>query len=400
MKLTIIILTQFVLISFNYSQTYNSFIEGLMNQTDLDSLVSFVNILSGEDSVLIGNSNVLIKNRIDYQGNDLAAEYIKQKLKYYGLETYDQQYSDKGRNIYAIQKGALFPQEYFIICAHYDAVANYCADDNASGTAEVLETARILSNHQFNYSIIYALWDEEELGKIGSGFYASQADSNNLEIKGVINFEMSGWDSNNDGLIDIHTNQVANSVSLANTIVVNNSIYNLPLKPHIYNPGTYASDHASFWQFNYTAITISEAYYGGDFNPYYHSDGDRIDKFNLTYFYNIAKLGISSIATLATGNIILSVKEDKIEPSSFHIYNYPNPFNNSTIVGYEIPKDAYITIELYDNIGKKVKNIFYGYKKVGLYESHLNGNEIASGVYYIVLKSSKNILSHKILLMK
>ena len=75
------------LISFStiHSQSYNPFIEELINQTNLDSLVSFVRILSGEDSVMIGDTTVLIQHRISSQNNDLAADYIKQKLEGYGM---------------------------------------------------------------------------------------------------------------------------------------------------------------------------------------------------------------------------------------------------------------------------------------------------------------------------
>ena len=371
-----------------------------MNQTNLDSLVSYVRILSGEDSVVIGDSTVLIARRVSSTGNDLAAEYIKEKLETYGLEIYDQQYSSQGRNIYAIQRGAVYPEEYFIYCAHYDAVTYYCADDNASGVAAVLEAARILSNYQFEYSIVFALWDEEEIGLVGSGFYAAQANSNDMDIKGVLNFEMSGWDSNNDGLMDIHTKPISNSVLLGHFLFAIDSIYNLPLQPVIYNPGTTASDHNSFWQNNYSAICFSEAYYGGDFNPYYHTAQDRIDKFNLLYFHNVAKLGVASTATLAQENFIVSVKEDKIVPSSFSVNNYPNPFNNSTVIQYVIPEEGNISLDLYNSLGEKIENLSDGFKIAGEYEVYLNGNSLASGVYFIILRTSEHIYSHKILMLK
>ena len=49
------------------------------------------------------------------------------------------------------------------------------ADDNASGTAAVIEAARIFTQYDSKYTIIYALWDEEEQGLIGSAYYAHQA---------------------------------------------------------------------------------------------------------------------------------------------------------------------------------------------------------------------------------
>ena len=399
MKIKLIIPLQFLFYSFCFGQSYDPFIEELMNRTNLDSLVSYVRILSGEDSVIIGDSTVLIARRVSSTGNDLAAEYIKEKLETYGLEIYDQQYSSQGRNIYAIQWGTTYPEEYFIYCAHYDAVTYFCADDNASGVAGVLEAARILSDYQFNYSIIYALWDEEEIGLVGSNFFAAQADSNNMIIKGVVNYEMSGYDSNDDGLMDIHTRPISNSVLLSNFLFAIDSIYNLPLQLVIYNPGTTASDHNSFWQKNYSAICFSEAYYGGDFNPYYHSAQDRIDKFNLNYFHNVSKLGIGSIAAL-TENILVSVPDGENLPSSISINNFPNPFNSSTVIRFIIPEESNISLDFYNSIGEKIKNLSDGFKRAGEYEVYLNASSLTSGVYFIVLRTSEHYFSHKILLLK
>ena len=400
MKIKLLIPLQILFYSFCFGQSYGPFIEELMNQTNLDSLVSYVRILSGEDSVTIADSTGLITHRVSSQGNDLAAEYIKEKLEDYGLEIYDQQYSSQGRNIYAIQRGTIYPEEYYIYCAHYDAVTNFCADDNASGVAGVLEAARILSDYQFDYSIIYALWDEEEVGLFGSSFYAAQADSNDMDIKGVLNFEMSGWDSNDDGLMDIHTRDISNSLLLSNLMFAIDSIYNLPLQPVIYNPGTTASDHSSFWQQDYSAICFSEAYYGGDFNPYYHSAQDRIDKFNLPYFHNVAKLGIASIATLAQKNSVVSMQDDGIIPSSISVSNFPNPFNSSTIIQFELAEQGNIALDLYNTIGEKIETLSDGYKQAGNYEIHLNASSLSSGVYFIILRTHNQIFSHKISLLK
>ncbi len=194
---------------------YDPIVAEIINQTNLDSLVSFVRILSGEDSVWIGNTRVLIQNR-GSSGGDLAADYLIQKLESYNLEVYDQVYSSTGRNVYAVQEGYLYPEKQYIICAHYDAVDVYCADDNASGVAAVIEAARILSKYDFKYTLIYALWDEEEIGLVGSNYYASQASSNQDEIQGVLNMDMLAWDGNNDGLLDIHTQNAGNSNDIAN----------------------------------------------------------------------------------------------------------------------------------------------------------------------------------------
>jgi len=226
---------------------YDPLIDSIIHQVNLDSLVATVRILSGEDSVTIGNSRVLIRSRGSDRGGGLAAEYLKQTLTSYNLEVFDQQYSTTGRNIYGKRTGYLYPEKEYIICAHYDAVDAYCADDNASGVAAVLEAARVLSGYDPKYTVVYALWDEEEQGMVGSQYYASEASSAQEQIQGVLDMDMLAWDGNNDNLADIHTRNTANSNDLATLMVVVNYLYGLPVKPVIYNPGTWQSDHSVFW---------------------------------------------------------------------------------------------------------------------------------------------------------
>jgi hypothetical protein len=273
-------------------------IQDIVNQTNLDSLIACVRILSGEDSVWINGSKVRIRNRVSALGNDLAADYIKNKLLGYHLDVHDQVYSAEGRNIYAIQPGILYPEKQYILCAHYDAVDDYCADDNASGVAAVLEAARLLSSYRLKYTLVYACWDQEEIGMVGSNYYASTALASQTDIRGVLNMDMIGWDGNEDRLVEIHSKSVASSDSLASLLLMNNSLYDINLNPVIHNPGTTQSDQSAFWNNGYGAIMLIEAYYGGDFNPYYHSSEDRIDQFSLDYFHDLSKLSIGTISSL------------------------------------------------------------------------------------------------------
>jgi hypothetical protein len=311
----------FVIISPAFAQDHFSHIETIINQTNLDSLVSYVRILTGEDSVQLGDSKVLIQDRKSNQGRALAAEFIRQKLNSFNLEATEQIYSNTGKNIIATQTGTLYPDNNYIICAHFDAVTGYCADDNASGVATVLESARILSKYQLEYTLIYALWDQEEPGTIGSMYYASQAASSNMDIRGVVNLEMLGWDGNNDAVMDIDGSNVSNSTYLTNYVFNIISIYDLPLNPVIFNPGAGGSDHWPFWNEGFGATAISQAYYGGDFNPYYHSTGDRIDKFNLPFFQNLAKLAIGSVSSLV---FVIEDSSLPVELSSFDAKAFPN----------------------------------------------------------------------------
>ena len=406
MKIKIIFLLHLVFLSSSFCQNYNQVIEGFINKTNLDSLVSYVRILSGEDSVIINDTLRLIEHRISMLDNNLTAEYLKHKMSSFGLETHDEKYSSEGRNIYAVQRGVLYPEKYFIYCAHYDAVCGYAADDNASGVANVIEAARILSPHQMNYSVIYAFWDEEEFGKMGSEYFVAMADSNKMQIEGVLNSEMAGWDGGNDGLMDIHTRPFGKSFSLADCVYTIDSIYNLPLKPVIYNPGTYKSDHSSFWAKNISAIEFCEAYYGRDYNPYYHSLDDRIDKFNREFFHNMTKLGVGAISTFALDNPLVGIENEE-NAQSKNVYlldNYPNPFNPTTMIQYSVVNTGNVSLKVYDVLGNEVATLVNEEKQTGSYEvefqSAVSNQQLASGIYFYQLRAGEFVQTKKMILLR
>ncbi len=389
--------------SMSFAQIPDPHIQDIVNETNLDSLLHTVRILSGEDSVFVGNTRVLISNRTaGTVQNDLAADYIKQRLSRYNLSTSNQYFGSTGRNVLAIQPGIVHDSGVYILCAHYDGVTSYCADDNASGTAAVLEAARILSQLNLGYTIMYALWDEEELGLVGSGYYASQASAGHEQILGVINLDMIGWDGNNDGLMDIHTRNVGQSVNLADFADSLNTLYTLGLFPVIYNPGTTASDHASFWNQGYSAILCSEAYYGNDFNPYYHTSNDRVFRFNQDYFHRMSQLTSAIIATLADVIAPVYVEETITLPQSLTLaQNYPNPYNGSTVIEYTLFSGEQIDLSIYNMLGEKVYSVSRGYAEAGTHYIRLNSDDFSSGVYLYVLQCGEGVrLSKKMIVLK
>ena len=383
-----------------FAQSFNSEVENIINGVNLDSLVFNVRVLSGEDSTFVDGQKVLIKTRSAQSGNELAADYITQRLENYGLYVTQQNFGSQGTNVIAIQTGTDFPDQYYMICAHYDAVTFYAADDNASGTATVIETARLLSGQEFPYSIIYALWDEEEIGLIGSAYYANNANMLGLNIDGVINIDMIGWDGNDDGLIELHTKFVNNSVPLADFVANINSVYSLNLSPSIKNPGTPYSDHSSFWDNNFSAIMLIEGYYSNDFNPYYHSVNDRISEFNLPYFHKCARLAIGSLSSLAMSNITSVENYFETSGDISTIANHPNPFSNETVVDIQMKNESVAHIFVMNNIGQKVKDIFHGNLEKGSQNFTLNSDNLPNGIYYLILQTEQERLTHKMIISR
>jgi hypothetical protein len=171
------------------------------------------------------------------------------------------------------------------------------ADDNASGTAAVIEAARIFSQYSFPYTVIYALWDEEEIGLLGSGYYAELAANQGDSILGVINLDMIAWDSDSDYVAEIHTSNIGNTIYLGNKMLQVNSDYNIGLNMEVHNPGMPNSDHYSFWINGYGAILLIEDL--GDFNLYWHTPDDKVIYFNQDYFLKMSKVAIGALATFS-----------------------------------------------------------------------------------------------------
>lgn len=307
-----------ILLSFSLSSLTAQTTKSILAEVNLDSLVSTVEILTG---VRPSDSFGTIPNRNTSTGKGLTRSYLEEKLRGYGLETEIVNYRPTGSNVVAVQKGQKYPDSSFIICAHYDSVDDYCADDNASGTSAVLEAARIFSKYKFDYTIVYALWDEEEKGLIGSNNYAQTAKKNGDKIAGALNMDMIGYDGNGDYLFEVHIGNNPINDRLSNTLsrVLNNNSFTL--KKSVQMPGTDRSDHASFWDKGYPAILVTEGFENDDFNPAYHTSADKLELMRLDYFSQISQLVVGTIAELSSLSNTSSVE------NTFDITfdTYPNP---------------------------------------------------------------------------
>lgn len=117
-------------------------------------------------------------------------------------------------NVVAIQRGTKYPNRFIIMSGDIDSrVSNPTdftsdspgANDNASGMAGAIESARVLSKYKFESSIIYVGLSGEEQGLFGGQGLAKYAKEHNWEIIGVLNNDMIGNISGVDGVIDNRT---------------------------------------------------------------------------------------------------------------------------------------------------------------------------------------------------
>jgi hypothetical protein len=84
-----------------------------------------------------------------------------------------------------------------------------------------------------------------------------------------------------------------------------------------------------------------------------------------------------------------AVSESKITtPSTFGLnQNYPNPFNPSTVISYRLPASGFVTLKVYDVLGKEVATLVNGYKSAGQHAVPFNASNITSGMYLYKLSS-------------
>jgi parallel beta-helix repeat protein len=80
--------------------------------------------------------------------------------------------------------------------------------------------------------------------------------------------------------------------------------------------------------------------------------------------------------------------------------NYPNPFNPSTVIDYQLPVSGFVTVKVYDVLGREVSTLVNEIKAAGNYTVMWNAGKCASGVYFSVLQSGLERTTHKMLLMK
>lgn len=168
-------------------------------------------------------------------------------------------------------KNAKDPQT-IIIGAHFDSVSCPGANDNASGTATILEVAKLLSQpeikNKLQYNVRFVAFGAEEIGLIGSDEYVTQlVESGEAKnIAGMINLDMVGV---GDSLVTYNIN---NEVDQKMTDLAEASIKELDYE-YAGHKNSASSDHAPF---EYAGIPSVFIQFSPD--PYYHTDEDTVDK--------------------------------------------------------------------------------------------------------------------------
>ena len=80
--------------------------------------------------------------------------------------------------------------------------------------------------------------------------------------------------------------------------------------------------------------------------------------------------------------------------------NFPNPFNPSTIIRFDVPKAGFVRIELFNTIGQKVASLLSSEKPAGRYEISFDASKLSSGTYFYRMDAGGYVIIKKMLLLK
>ncbi len=227
-----------------------------------------------------------------------AGDYLAGYFRALGLETSLQPFTVSGfsgRNVVAQKRGTTEPKEIVIICAHYDSTSPVAsrytnapgADDDGSGTAGVMEAARILSGRAMDFTVRFIAFDGEELGLLGSSAYAAAARAAGESILAVVNLDMIGYPDELPEDLDAVTNR--ESSWLLDRIQETASTYTTLSTQKVINPGDVYSDHAPFWDVGYSAMLVIEDSDPTPPNPYYHTVNDLVSTLNPRFFEDMER---------------------------------------------------------------------------------------------------------------
>jgi hypothetical protein len=100
-------------------------------------------------------------------------------------------------------------------------------------------------------------------------------------------------------------------------------------------------------------------------------------------------------------NILKEMNVEVGTPSTYSLeQNYPNPFNPSTTIKYQLPKAGFVTLKIYDILGKEVITLVNENKVAGRHSVELNASRFSGGVYIYELKTPGFTSSKKMVLTK
>lgn len=355
------------------AQEHNSYYQSIVDNIDFEILnqnlethVGFGSKQPGTDALV--NSFNWLKNSYENWGyTDIAID----TFAYNGHECY---------NLIVTKTGVKYPDEYLIVDGHYDTRNGPGANDNGTGTAIVLECARLLKELDTDYSIRFIHFSAEEVGLIGSRHYVDQVvvpEDHNIKL--VFNIDAVGGVNGmvNDIIVCEqdesypHENDLASS-QYTDTLAVLMEMYS-ELNTEINY--AYATDYVPFMEEGY----IITGLYEYNETPYAHSPNDVIENMDLDYFHEVAKGSIAASLYFSGAHNYTMLNE----LTNLHIRVFPNP--TSQFVQISNTNDLEISeVRIYNQNGSLV------YADLKNLNDKIDLQYLSDGLYLMMLTLENN----------
>ncbi len=327
--------------------------ESKLTITEQDPLVlSLLSQVSGTNLTSLVQHMQDYNTRNAYHSQSVVAQnWIKDQLEDLGLEVelmdFTMPSGPASDNVIATKVGTKYPNEFVIIGGHYDSMSNSDvqpgADDNASGTAAVMEMARILSQYEFDRTIVFCAFSGEEYGLYGSAAYASRCAQQGMNILGYFNLDMIGYLKPTNTVIKSTLIYPQSALELAQFYT---TVSNLYLPEFVVTPGSLSggdSDHTSFNNNGFMGIFPFEDI--SNYSPYIHTVNDLVGP----SYNNEAQAVIFTKATLASAvtmanfrfppknlaaipadNVVELIWDNMVDISHFRIYRNGTLYDSTT----------------------------------------------------------------------
>ena len=277
---------------------------GLAEATDFpsDTLVDLVS----QDSIYAMDQRLMDFQTRYYRTDSIIAslEWMEQKFLDWGYTDVSYQtFVYNGtvvHNLVVVKEGSAEPDKLIVVGGHYDSINLQGdamvfapgADDNGSGTAGVMEMARVLKDVPLRKTVIFMPFTAEEVGLIGSDYAAQQFVNSGADVEVMYNFDMIGYDPSDLRQISLSgasfNNHYRDFTSASAARVTDLSV--VPEN----SPG--GSDHQSFLERGFPIVFAIES----DFNfGGWHTNLDITSRMNFPYFTKVVKMGLASLAVVA-----------------------------------------------------------------------------------------------------
>ncbi len=305
---------------------YDPAVEARLAKVQFADWSGWVRALSGDVPVQVGGETRRITTRFSpylFDGTSPAYDFVLEQISawYPADQIEEDEFGAQGeKNLILTIPGSERPDEIVVLTAHLDSRSNTAdhldapgADDNASGSAALLEAARVLRPQSGQESglprTLRIIWfTAEEQGMIGSYNYA--ADHSLDGIVGVINVDMIGYDGDGDRCFELHVGVLPESQPVGQCFANAIAIYAIDLRyEFLTTTATTRSDHSAFWNHEVGALSVSENFFTSyepescgarDANPNYHGPGDTYANMHPQYAFDVSRAAIAAAFSLAS----------------------------------------------------------------------------------------------------